>query len=138
MKVDYIFSSNSKIGSKLISWGSSLFKEHVCNLNDVIPSHVGVLIEDQFVVESVLTEGIRLVPYTKWLEINNELYKVPAGNKTKQEIDSLKCGVKNMTGLEYFILQNLCSVILYLNLRYQKVINGKGKTTSFAQSLPVD
>lgn len=75
-KVYYLFSKNKKIGSKLISWGSSLYKEDITELNNGIPSHVAVLFGDCLVIESTLATGVRLIPYNKWLEINEELYKL--------------------------------------------------------------
>jgi len=71
----FLFSRNKKCGSKLIAWGSSLFPTHVTNLKE-IPSHVAVLVEDTFVIESTLTTGVRVVPYNKWKQINEELYKI--------------------------------------------------------------
>lgn len=83
----YLFSRNDKIGSKAISWGSSLFKEDIKYLDqNKIPSHVAVLIDEQFVIESTLTTGVRVIPYSRWLEINEELYKI----KCIQDISQLE------------------------------------------------
>lgn len=70
--IKFIFSKNNKIGSKLISWGSSFLPLKI----QKIPSHVAILINDQIVLESVLGPGCRMVPYDSWKEINQELYKV--------------------------------------------------------------
>ena len=73
MKIDYLFSRNKKIGSKLISWAAKYenlgIKEN--------PSHVAILLNGDLVIESVLGSGVRIVPYSKWQEINEELYKIP-------------------------------------------------------------
>lgn len=76
MSIHYLFSSNNKIGSKAIAWGSSLYPNHIKNLTNGIPSHVAVLLNNEFVIESVLESGVRIVPYKKWREINKELYKI--------------------------------------------------------------
>lgn len=73
MKVEYLFSKNSRVGSKVIAWASS-FED--LSLDD-IPSHVAVLLDGTYVVESVLGRGVRMIPYHKWLEINTELYRIP-------------------------------------------------------------
>lgn len=83
MKVDYLFSNNSKLGSKLISWASSK-EDHVMYDFDAlgldrakIPSHAAVLLNEQLVVESTLSTGVRIIPYKQWKDRNNEIAKVP-------------------------------------------------------------
>lgn len=76
MTYHYLFSKNKKLGSKLIAWGSGLFKEDITELNNKIPSHVAVLINNCLVIESTLTTGVRIIPYNKWKEINEELFKI--------------------------------------------------------------
>lgn len=73
MKIDYLFSRNKKIGSRAISWAASFEKTDL----EVNPSHVAVLLNDQWVIESTFTTGVRIVPYQNWLKINEELYKIP-------------------------------------------------------------
>jgi len=84
MKIHYLFSNRNKWGSKLIAWASS--KQTGCF--DEYPSHVAVLINEKLVVESVFGRGVRIIPYTKWKQINNEVYKIPCTQKTRssQEI----------------------------------------------------
>lgn len=77
MSYHYLFSKNNKIGSKVISWVSSLFKQDITNLDpNKIPSHVAVLIDECLVIESTLDTGVRIIPYNKWKELNEELYKI--------------------------------------------------------------
>lgn len=76
MSYYYLFSRNKKLGSKLIAFGSSFFKEDITELNGKIPSHVAVLINECLVIESTLSTGVRIIPYNKWLEINEELFKI--------------------------------------------------------------
>lgn len=77
MKIYYLFSRNKKIGSRLISWASSLLVKDL----DKVPSHAALLIDCengiQLVVESVLDSGVRIVPYITWQKINEECYKIP-------------------------------------------------------------
>lgn len=81
MKVHYLFSRNEKIGSKLIAWSSSLFVKDL----EKIPSHIAILIDEKFVIEAVLESGVRIVPYKKWKEINQELYKIEAPYRNDME-----------------------------------------------------
>lgn len=85
MKVDYLFSRNEKIGSKLIAWGSSLFPDHTTMLNGNIPSHVAVLLNDTFVIEAVASQGVRIIPYTEWLKHNELLFEIPCRAKNTME-----------------------------------------------------
>ena len=96
MKLHYLFSRNKKIGSKLISWSSKLFKSHVTNLKE-IPSHVAILVNEMFVIESTLTTGVRIVPYSKWKQINEELYKIEYTTKG----ECIKCLLFEVWGKKY-------------------------------------
>ena len=104
MKVDYLFSKNNKIGSKLISWASS-FEQLDMGL---LPSHVAVLLNDTWVVESTFTSGVRVVPYDKWLDINEELYKVPCSTTDRSSTQILKTATEiwsksyDWAGIAYF------------------------------------
>lgn len=86
MTYHYLFSKNKKIGSRFIAWGSSFFKEDIDQLTNGIPSHVAVLINECLVIESTLSTGVRIIPYNKWKEINEELYKI----KCIQEYNNLE------------------------------------------------
>lgn len=88
MKIEYVFCKNKKIGSKLIAWGSSLFPNDITNLKQV-PSHVGILIDNTFVIEAVIPSGIRIIPYKKWQDINIQLYKIPSKNQAENLNDLL-------------------------------------------------
>lgn len=97
MKIQYVFSRNKKCGSKLIAWGSALFPSHVTNLKNGIPSHVAVLIDDKFIAESVLTSGVRIVPYKKWASFNEELYRFDRTQKG----ECINCLLNEMWGKKY-------------------------------------
>jgi hypothetical protein len=71
MKVHFLFSRNKKIGSKLISWAASFEKLQLEHL----PSHVAVLLDEAWVIESTMNQGVRILPYESWLNINEQLYK---------------------------------------------------------------
>jgi hypothetical protein len=73
MKVEYLFSKNKHIGSRVISNMSSFITKGL----DKYPSHVAVLLDDTFVIESTMLTGVRLIPYEQWKKINKELYKIP-------------------------------------------------------------
>jgi hypothetical protein len=84
MKVDFIFSRRDAIGSRLISWASKF--ENLGLVNN--PSHGAILINKKFVIESVFGSGVRIVPYFKWLEINEELYRIPSNDITREFFDN--------------------------------------------------
>lgn len=83
MKVDYVFSKNKKIGSRIISWAAKYEKLGL----EKNPSHVAVLMNDQWVVESTFSSGVRILPYKSWLKINEELYKVPCEQRYRSSKD---------------------------------------------------
>lgn len=80
MKINYLFSRKNKIGSRLIAWASGF--EDLCL--EKCPSHIAVLLDDNLVVESTLTTGVRMLPYSHWAKINEELYRVPCFAKFRQ------------------------------------------------------
>jgi len=88
IKLYYLFSRNEKIGSKLTAWASGLLVKDL----EKVPSHMALLVEIEnsstsMVLESVLDNGVRLIPYSKWQEINEECYRVECKEKhTLEEI----------------------------------------------------
>jgi hypothetical protein len=77
MELRYLFSRNTSIGSYLIRLGSLWIDPCDFQFND-IPSHAAVLIDDTYVIESVMLGGVRIIPYNKWLEHNTEVMSIPA------------------------------------------------------------
>lgn len=102
-----IFSKNNKIGSKFISWGSSLLlRENM----EIFPSHAAILIKSEnkeFVLESTFLNGVRKISYEKWLEINTECYKFKFENLEKKYVMSkfnkLKGKKYDYLGVMYFL-----------------------------------
>lgn len=72
MKVQYLFSYKNKVGSKLIRWASRWENTGLEN----IPSHIAILINNQWVAESTLFTGVRWVPYEAWKKNNFETHKI--------------------------------------------------------------
>lgn len=100
MKIYYIFSKNDQIGSKLISWASGLLVKDL----DKTPSHMAILIEFEkdeasLVLESVFQTGVRIVPYSKWLEINEQCYKIPC--PTKRSLTEILSWINLYWGRKY-------------------------------------
>jgi hypothetical protein len=100
IKLYYIFSRNKKIGSRLIAWASGLLVKDL----EKVPSHMALLIEiqdfpDAFILESVLEAGVRIVPYSKWLEINEECYKIPC--KKQRTLEEIFVWVHDYWGKKY-------------------------------------
>lgn len=89
MYIRYIFSHNDQLGSRLISWGTWKFDSTVqSNISrDYVPSHVAVLLDNQFVIESTMLSGVRIIPYSAWKKINIELYSVPDINRTSEFVE---------------------------------------------------
>lgn len=92
VKISYLFSRNTKkIGSRIISKVSGLLLPDM----DKVPSHMAILIEfsdttKPLVLESVFGQGVRLVPYANWKNLNEELYIVLCKkNHTYNEISNL-------------------------------------------------
>lgn len=121
VKINYLFSKNNKCGSKLIAWGSALFKCHTTNLKE-IPSHVAILINDTFVIESTLTTGVRIIPYNNWLKLNKELYNIPGKNKG-EDVKSLLFEVwgkkYDYLGIMYFCYQMIKHLLFKTKLPNQ-------------------
>lgn len=108
INIHYLFSKNNKIGSYLIRLGSYFVNRNV-DFND-IPSHVAVLIDDTYVIESVMHGGVRIIPYNKWLEINIEINKIKADKYVEHPRDLMF----EMWGKEYDmkgILYFTCCII---------------------------
>jgi hypothetical protein len=75
--VTLLFSSNKKIGSKLISTGTWLLEKDCRYFGkpSEVPSHVAVRYKDM-VIESTLFTGVRIITYAEWLKINNPLHAI--------------------------------------------------------------
>jgi hypothetical protein len=86
IKLEYLFSKNDLIGSRLISWGTKdLVQENVD-----VPSHVAVLINEKYVFESTMAQGVRCVSYKDWLTINKEVKRIPCQKeRTFEEVKEL-------------------------------------------------
>lgn len=112
MKVEYLFSNNKKCGSRLISWAA---KYEELGLEEV-PSHVGVLLNGRIVVESTFFTGVRMLPYHKWLEINNEVAKIPCNDLHRPSNEVFK-HLTDFWGKGYDWLG-----ILYFAYKYIKLI----------------
>lgn len=92
VKVDYLFSKNHKIGSKLIRWGTAFLSLSTKK----IPSHVALLINNKWVIESTLESGFRVISYNKWKSFNIELFKLRCiQGRTFKEIKELYKPLKN-------------------------------------------
>lgn len=85
MQISFIFSHRHQIGSKLISWAAKFE-----NLNlKKNPSHAAILVNNRFVIESVMGRGVRIVPYFKWVEINQELYRIEYNDISRELFDGV-------------------------------------------------
>lgn len=92
VKVHYLFSRNELIGSKVIAWGTEHLTDQL-----VTPSHIATLINDRWVIESTLKTGVRVIPYKRWQEINEQVAKIPCAQEYREydEIKSIYKGILN-------------------------------------------
>lgn len=95
VKIDYLFSKNEKIGSKFIQWGT----KHLSN-RDNVPSHVAILVNGRWVHESTLTTGVRVISYSKWKEMNEEVAAVSCDQKLK-DYNELKALYRSIRDKNY-------------------------------------
>lgn len=106
MELHYLFSKNNLIGSKLIRLGSYWVDDCGFTFNNT-PSHVAILIDETYVIESVMHGGVRIIPYNKWLEINVEIMKIKAPSYVEHPKDLMfeMWGKKyDKKGILYFTL----------------------------------
>lgn len=115
MKVEYLFSIRPKsCFSRFISWGSSFEDLKL----DKYPSHMAVLIDNIMVIESTFLNGVRIIPYDKWKEINCELYKIPCIQQSRDSQDALNKAFSlwgrgyDWAGILYFIWRFLGLILL--------------------------
>jgi hypothetical protein len=106
MKIEYIFSRRDAIGSRFIAWGT----KHLAPEIKDTPSHVAVLVDDTWIIESVMESGVRIVPFQEWSKGNIIVDVVPC-KKNPHVMSSLhlifsKFHKKyDMLGLIYFSLR---------------------------------
>jgi hypothetical protein len=120
VQVEYLFSRNKKVGSKLISFFSNLvLKEKPRSIKNLkVPSHVCVLVNKRWVHESTLETGVRVISFERWLENNELLYRVGSNYKTVN-YGTVKLILKRLRGKPYDypgVLYFSFRVFLYLLL----------------------
>lgn len=98
--MSYLFSRNEKIGSKVIARASGLLVKDL----ERIPSHVAILIEfegvsQKFVIESVLESGVRIIPFSVWLNKNELCYQIPC--EKKRTLDEVFEVMNSIWGKKY-------------------------------------
>lgn len=116
MNIYYLFSKNKKIGSRIISWAAKYEKLGL----EKLPSHAAVLLNEEIVIESTLSSGVRMVPYSRWKEINTQVAKIKCRNFDRPSKEVLE-GVVNLWGKKYDWKGILYFGLSYLNL----IIRGK-------------
>lgn len=97
------------IGSYIIRFGSYLVDDYGFTFNNT-PSHVAILIDETYVIESVMSNGVRIIPYNKWLELNTEIMKIKAPSYVEHPKDLMfeMWGKKyDKKGILYFALSIL-------------------------------
>jgi hypothetical protein len=97
VKVSILFSKNHKVGSKIIAQGTKHLDKDLSS-KGMATSHVAILVDDRWVHESTLESGIRVISYNKWLDINQEVAKVPYCNI---EYSVIKKHFKNLKNKKY-------------------------------------
>lgn len=120
VSIDFLFSKNDKIGSKIISWGTSHLDKELSK-QGLKPSHVAILVNKRWVHESTLDSGVRVIPYKKWLQINHQLKIIHYSNmeysKIKEHYKSLKNKKYDWFGVAYLgIWIGLKKIIPWVNI----------------------
>ena len=126
IKVDYLFSKNDKIGSKVISWGTSFIEPQI----EDVPSHTAILINNRWVFESTLESGVRRISYQEWLKINKEVCKIPCTQERTlegiiEEFRQIKDKKYDYIGLVYFGLRVLLFICFRLRIPKKNILNRK-------------
>lgn len=124
----YIFSNNKKIGSRFISWGTAFLVPSIKNT----PSHVAVLINEKWVVESVLESGVRVISYKEWKSKNNEVAKITSKEVfTMDQIKAVFRPLKNKkydwSGVIYFSYRVALKKFLNISIPKHNKFNHKDK-----------
>lgn len=73
----------SLLFSRIDKWGSKCIAKYSGPLAPAIapaPSHVAVLVDNKWVHESTLHTGVRVIPYSKWRAINEEVANIQCGH----------------------------------------------------------
>jgi hypothetical protein len=117
--INILFSKNSKIGSVLISNGTSFLSN-----SKPTPSHVAILIKNKWVVESTMEKGCKVIGYKEWLEKNELLYSISMHVEFK-DIKNLNKDLKNK---KYDFLGVIyCGYRVLLNKLFGLTIPSKNK-----------
>lgn len=100
MKVYFVFSRNKKIGSRIISWASGKLLPDM----QKVPSHVAVMLEfdeysEPFIVESIMGTGVRIIPLSSWLKINELCYQIQC--KTQLSISDISSIIVDIWDKDY-------------------------------------
>lgn len=125
VKVDYLFSKSDLVGSRLISWGT----KHLSDEADT-PSHIAILINDRWVLESTAKTGVRIISYKTWLTLVNEIAKIPSVYETK-DYSEIKKIFKEIKNKKYDYLGVIyLGIYVALNKYFNKKIPNKNKWES--------
>jgi len=131
MRISYLFSKRDKWGSKLIAWASAKLVSDL----EVVPSHMAVLLDEHTVIESTLTTGVRMIPYTHWKKINEELYSIPCIHQHRDHLEVIETAYSlwgkkyDWGGIFYF---GLCLLgRIYLNKKMPTVNKWQDKNKYF-------
>lgn len=79
--IDILFSKKCKIGSMIIAKGTKHLAPNVSEC-----SHVALLVNNRFVLESTLDKGVHVSSYNKWLSENIQVDKIYYGQIDYKEI----------------------------------------------------
>lgn len=124
-----LFSFNSKLGSYAIRAGSYLFDSSNLNWAN-IPSHTALLINDYWVIESIMSGGVRVVPYPNWKSINIEVSSCAvsefAENPTELLVEIWGRSYDKL-GLLYFLYAIICTKIFAKNMPVQNKFENNDK-----------
>lgn len=118
VKVEYIFSRNEKIGSKVIRWGT----QHLTSIPPhLVPSHVAILVNERWVLESTLNKGVQVDTYERWKARNVQVGRFESARRwefseLKERFKPLKDKCYDWPGVLYFAWRVGLNLLLGLEI----------------------
>lgn len=129
VSVDFLFSHNSElIGSRFISWGTKHLSKH----NKTSPSHVAILVNNRWVHEATINNGVRVISIETWQKYFNEVARVNYSKSMdysviKNELKLIKNKRYDWLGVIYLGLCVAANKILKIPIPKKNILESKNK-----------
>jgi hypothetical protein len=127
VKVSYVFSKNTKIGSKLIVWATRFLAKDP----NIVPSHCALLLNNKYILESTLEKGVNVRVFSEWLEHNELVACLDDGIIEYEAIKAQFLGIKNKKydypAIVYFGITLLLCKFLGIPIPKRNILQSKNK-----------